>query len=93
MFLLDVLLKHSTRLLAHAGFDARSAVQFWEDRSASECSTPYSDQVEASNTLVRRIMGSSHPVNELRVESLKSELQRWESIRRTVIGSGAVQRK
>ena len=28
-------------------------------------------------------MGETHPVHELRVEKLKSELQRWEQMRRT----------
>ncbi|RDB26313.1 Metalloendopeptidase OMA1, mitochondrial [Hypsizygus marmoreus] len=77
----------SARLLAHAGFDARDAVRFWEDRSGSisECARtdgsedPWAKQT--SHHLARRIMGSSHPVTELRVERLKEELARWESER------------
>ncbi|KIJ14456.1 hypothetical protein PAXINDRAFT_156119 [Paxillus involutus ATCC 200175] len=73
----------SARLLAHAGFDARSAVAFWESRQnapkSAECSTvAQSHNPRTGWTLVRQIMGSSHPVNEVRIEKLKSELVRWE---------------
>jgi len=77
------------RLLAHAGFDARNAVKFWQDRSnMSECTNPGSAEFEAnraSDTLVRRIMGSTHPVSEIRVERLRTELDQWESARRSII--------
>ncbi|KAF9468064.1 peptidase family M48-domain-containing protein [Collybia nuda] len=80
----------SARLLAHAGFDAREAVKFWEIRSGtiSECSR--SDSIEdptkrSSENLARRIMGSTHPVNEIRVDCLKNELARWETERRSVV--------
>lgn len=70
------------RLLAHAGFDARSAVKFWEDRherDTSEC-TPKAaqDKKVLRSNLPRRIMGSTHPVHEVRVQRLKQELNRWE---------------
>ncbi|KAF5377352.1 hypothetical protein D9757_007998 [Collybiopsis confluens] len=81
----------SARLLAHAGFDARDAISFWEQRalSATECAHAESlgpasprDQLSRSEHLIRRISGSGHPVNEVRVDKLKSELVRWETERR-----------
>ncbi|KAH7921032.1 hypothetical protein BV22DRAFT_1198490 [Leucogyrophana mollusca] len=82
----------SARLLAHAGFDAREAVTFWESRqntpkSADCSSTKHSDpsSPDSSWRLARRIMGSSHPVNEVRVEKLKSELVRWELEKRAAL--------
>ncbi|KAG6335179.1 hypothetical protein ID866_3905 [Astraeus odoratus] len=80
----------SARLLAHAGFDARKAVAFWESRQNSEktadCSSaPHSEHHDAHGTLARRIMGTSHPVNEVRVEKLKSELVRWELEKRVAL--------
>jgi hypothetical protein len=73
----------SARILAHAGFDARQAVAFWEDMQnapqGTECSL--TGRPEGNNsrwTLARQIMGSSHPMNEVRIEKLKSELVRWE---------------
>jgi len=76
------------RILAHAGFDAREAVKFWETRSGvvSECAT--SDGVDVSlkrKDLARRIMGSTHPVHELRVTRLRGELARWETERQSMI--------
>jgi len=75
----------SARILAHAGFDARHAVTFWEDMQdapkGTECSLTRSPDSEASGSnweLARHVMGSSHPVNEVRIEKLKSELVRWE---------------
>ncbi|KAJ7756456.1 hypothetical protein DFH07DRAFT_820639 [Mycena maculata] len=71
----------SARLLAHAGYDARKAVTFWETRSNRECST--ADRKELpSSSFVHKITGSKHPVNEVRVNSLKEELLRWETERR-----------
>ncbi|KAJ7494753.1 peptidase family M48-domain-containing protein [Mycena galericulata] len=71
----------SARLLAHAGYDARKAVTFWESRSKSECSS--ADRKELpSSSFVHKITGSKHPVNEVRVNSLKEELLRWETERR-----------
>ncbi|EJF64533.1 peptidase family M48-domain-containing protein [Dichomitus squalens] len=77
----------SIRLLAHAGFDPREAVRFWEDRNlnaqTAECSPQRAEAVveqetSSAATIARRIMGETHPVHELRVEKLKSELERWE---------------
>jgi hypothetical protein len=78
----------SHRILAHAGFDAREAVKFWETRAGtlSECAT--SDSVDASKRhtdLARQIMGKTHPVHELRVKSLRDELARWEAVRQFVM--------
>ena len=79
------------RLLAHAGFDPREAVRFWEDRShnaqTAECSPQRAEafvaqEASSATTIARRIMGETHPVHELRVEKLKSELERWEQMRR-----------
>ena len=73
------------RLLAHAGFDARDAVKFWENRSgteAAECARHGTDQEHPDGHVTRRIMGSTHPVSEARINSLKKELQRWEDVRK-----------
>lgn len=79
----------SARILAHAGFDAREAVKFWETRAGTltECAT--SDSVDASlkrrSEHTRQIMGRTHPVHELRVKSLREELARWETERQCVM--------
>ncbi|KAJ7707701.1 peptidase family M48-domain-containing protein [Mycena rosella] len=72
----------SVRLLAHAGYDARKAVTFWEHRtnSLAECSSDHKEH--PSSSFVHKITGSQHPVNEVRVNSLKGELLRWETERR-----------
>ncbi|THV03247.1 hypothetical protein K435DRAFT_962618 [Dendrothele bispora CBS 962.96] len=82
----------SARLLAHAGFDARDAVMFWENRisSATECSHAESIDLASGKhskgeSLARRMTGSGHPVNEVRVDKLKSELVRWETERRAAL--------
>ncbi|KAH7884765.1 hypothetical protein F5I97DRAFT_1812353 [Phlebopus sp. FC_14] len=80
----------SARLLAHAGFDAREAVTFWENRQntdkSAECSSKaHSDAPATPWTLARRIMGSTHPMNDVRVEKLKSELVRWELEKRVAL--------
>ena len=84
----------SARLLAHAGFDARRAVEFWETRQnapkSSKCcpaKCPDTDGPPGSDSWnpARRIMGSSHPVNEVRIEKLKSELVRWELEKRVAV--------
>jgi hypothetical protein len=84
----------SRRLLAHAGFDARQAVRFWENRQATpknaECSLTRAESFEQHESLQRRIMGSGHPVNEVRVERLKSELTRWEKERREALSQLSV---
>ncbi|KIJ62885.1 hypothetical protein HYDPIDRAFT_176308 [Hydnomerulius pinastri MD-312] len=79
----------SARLLAHAGFDAREAVAFWESRQnapkSAECSSAQSDNPVTTWALARQIMGASHPVNEVRIEKLKSELVRWELEKRVAL--------
>ncbi|KAF8149908.1 hypothetical protein B0H34DRAFT_667077 [Crassisporium funariophilum] len=79
----------SARLLAHAGFDARDAVEFWETRSGAQGDCAMHGQPLTSHgqvKIARRIMGDSHPVSELRVICLKEELSRWESERRKATG-------
>lgn len=75
------------RLLAHAGFDPRHAVRFWEERQeterTAECTPARASQHAVnekweSESLPMRWMGSTHPMNVVRVESLKEELRRWE---------------
>ncbi|KAJ3855053.1 hypothetical protein EV368DRAFT_80053 [Lentinula lateritia] len=86
----------SARLLAHAGFDARDAISFWEHRalSATECAhaeaidpaSSSDEPISKSERLIRRIAGTGgHPVNEARVDKLKSELVRWETERRAAL--------
>ncbi|KAJ3781773.1 hypothetical protein GGU10DRAFT_96191 [Lentinula aff. detonsa] len=84
----------SARLLAHAGFDAREAISFWEQRalSATECAHAESidpassdEPISKGASLIRRIAGTGHPVNEARVDKLKSELVRWETERRAAL--------
>ncbi|KAF9476709.1 hypothetical protein BDN70DRAFT_862910 [Pholiota conissans] len=80
----------SARLLAHAGFDARDAIRFWEDRAGGgelDCakhSQPDPPESTAGG-LARKIMGETHPIHELRVNSLKKELERWETERRKAL--------
>lgn len=79
--------------MAHAGFDAREAVKFWEDRASTLSERVKSEKIEdsgprhVSETLVRRITGSSHPINEIRVERLKDELKLWEDARQSAMSS------
>ena len=83
------------RLLAHAGFDPRRAVQFWEDRAdclqGSECVASAAfdrgehRESESQRAFTLRIMGSGHPVNEVRVEKLRGELDRWRTERERVL--------
>ncbi|KIP07669.1 hypothetical protein PHLGIDRAFT_23967 [Phlebiopsis gigantea 11061_1 CR5-6] len=77
----------SARLLAHAGFDPRNAVRFWEGRHeterTAECSPGRAGDVVRDRewertSLPMRWMGASHPMNVVRVERLKDELRRWE---------------
>lgn len=80
----------SARLLAHAGFDARKAVEFWESRqdapTAARCSSAQcSDAHPDTSNPARRIMSASHPVHEVRIERLKSELVRWELEKRVAV--------
>ena len=79
------------RLLAHAGFDPRHAVRFWENRAESapdgECAHAPKEDVDERGPirklLPHRWSGSSyHPLNIERVRKLKQELERWEAARR-----------
>ncbi|KAF7312241.1 hypothetical protein MIND_00237100 [Mycena indigotica] len=81
----------SARLLAHAGYDARKAVTFWEHRSSTECSsTPERKEEVPSVSFVHKITSSTHPVNEVRVNCLKDELLRWETERRAELAKRTV---
>lgn len=76
----------SVRLLAHAGFDPRHTVRFWEGRQessqAAECSHAHAiDASRRAESLSRQWMGEAHPMNVVRVQKLKDELQRWEIAR------------
>ena len=77
------------RLLAHAGYDARDAIKFWENRrdlELTECSTKKAEEkLAARDSLAHKIMSSTHPMHEVRVKKLREELQRWEDKRRWVI--------
>jgi Zn-dependent protease with chaperone function len=80
----------SARLLAHAGFDARQAVKFWENRQVMEeppkrASTASDAYPAGAKKLANRIMGSSHPVITVRIEKLKEELARWEAEKHAVL--------
>ncbi|KAF8627021.1 hypothetical protein AX15_004602 [Amanita polypyramis BW_CC] len=74
----------SARLLAHAGFDARAAVKFWEERASGGCLSPGRDM---HGTMIRGIRGGiySHPLNEMRIGVFKEELQRWEDERKAIL--------
>ncbi|KAJ7035083.1 peptidase family M48-domain-containing protein [Mycena alexandri] len=85
----------SARLLAHAGYDARNAVTFWErrtDAGATECSSANERKANEgpSTSFALKLMGSKHPVNEVRVNRLKEELLRWETERRAEVQRRAV---
>ena len=85
---LDVISDLLRRLLAHAGYDAREAVEFWQERSGSPTECSHADSIDGAqqpDTLARRIMGSGHPMNEVRVDRLKAELVRWETERRAFL--------
>ncbi|KAJ3999461.1 hypothetical protein F5050DRAFT_1797838 [Lentinula boryana] len=84
----------SARLLAHAGFDAREAISFWEQRALSATECAHAESIDPASSdepiskgarLIRRIAGTGHPVNEARVDKLKSELVRWETERRAAL--------
>ncbi|PBL03496.1 hypothetical protein ARMGADRAFT_912638 [Armillaria gallica] len=79
----------SARLLAHAGYDVREAVSFWEERATSATECAHAESIDGAtnkaDSLARRIMGSGHPMNEVRVDRLKSELVRWETERRAAL--------
>lgn len=73
----------SARILAHAGFDARDAIRFWEHRTESEVQCERADLKPLGKTraVARSIMGSGHPVSEMRIAGLRKELDRWEAER------------
>ncbi|KAF9036201.1 hypothetical protein BJ165DRAFT_1331541, partial [Panaeolus papilionaceus] len=78
----------SARILAHAGFDARDSIRFWENRASDqgECARASMSEQQAVESkpmkYARSIVGDSHPVSEMRVDSLKKELERWEKERK-----------
>ena len=70
-------------------------MQFWEGRAegfqGSECvASAAFDRAEhresqSQRAFTLRIMGSGHPVNEVRVEKLREELDRWRTERERVL--------
>jgi hypothetical protein len=68
-------------------------VQFWEDRAevfqGSECvASAAFDREQRENQsqqFALKIVGSGHPVNEVRVEKLREELDRWRAERERVL--------
>ncbi|KZT73703.1 hypothetical protein DAEQUDRAFT_721773 [Daedalea quercina L-15889] len=81
----------SARLLAHAGFDPRHAIYFWEGRGetpkTAECTPGRAEERQREEdsallALPRRWISSSHPMNVVRVQKLRQELDRWEEARR-----------
>ncbi|KAI0784254.1 peptidase family M48-domain-containing protein [Abortiporus biennis] len=86
----------SARLLAHAGFDPRHAVQFWEERGeterTAECSPATAketfkdhEEVQEDTSKPMRWIGSTHPLSVVRIAKLKEELVRWEKQRAKAI--------
>lgn len=76
-----------SRLLAHAGFDPRHAVQFWEERGNTEqnaeCAPSTAKELFEShgNSIPLKWIGNSHPISIDRVAKLKEELVTWEARR------------
>lgn len=73
-------------------------MQFWEDRAeglqGSECvasgsaafdRAEHREESQSQRAFTLRIMGSGHPVNEVRVEKLREELGRWRTERERVL--------
>jgi hypothetical protein len=71
-------------------------VQFWEvraeDSQVSECIASAAfdrehekNQSQLQRTFTLKIVGSGHPVNEVRVEKLRQELDRWRTERERVL--------
>jgi hypothetical protein len=72
-------------------------VQFWEDRAdvsqVSECVASAAfdrrehdkSQSQSQGPFTLMIVGSGHPVNEVRVEKLREELHRWRTERERVL--------
>ncbi|KAF9533816.1 hypothetical protein CPB83DRAFT_756947 [Crepidotus variabilis] len=76
----------SARILAHAGFDARSAVSFWEGRGESECAIRMGNSKDdGGRHLESNMSGPLHPMGETRLKCLRDELQRWECERRNAL--------
>lgn len=89
----------SMRLLAYAGFDPHSTVNFWESRTptiygdASECATWKEDSNDVRNAegdkLLYRsafsLFGSTHPLNDARVGALTKELLRWSTEKEEIL--------
>ncbi|EAU85481.2 hypothetical protein CC1G_06382 [Coprinopsis cinerea okayama7 len=71
----------SARILAYAGFDARDAVKFWENRSDSDPECHRVERDRAAHLKTHRIRGVGHPENARRIEVLKQELSSWEKAR------------
>ena len=65
-------------------------MRFWEGRKdtpqTAECSPARASEPrpspDSATAMARRMLGETHPVHELRVEKLKAELERWETLRR-----------
>ena len=75
----------SARLLAYAGFDARKAVAFWNSRGDTpKCSSTKCDSAPPPSS-TWHMMGASHPIRDVRIEKLKSELARWELEKRVAV--------
>ncbi|KAG6890122.1 hypothetical protein C0992_003075 [Termitomyces sp. T32_za158] len=76
----------SARLLAHAGFDVRDAVRYWENQSSNskpvDCGTNTYGEPSLDERLAMALWGQAHPVNELRADALRQEIARWEDERR-----------
>jgi hypothetical protein len=70
-------------------------VKFWEGRAegfqASECVASAAfdrgeqRESQAQRAFTLRIVGSGHPVNEVRVDKLREELGRWRTERERVL--------
>lgn len=82
----DSSLNYRDRILAHAGFDARSAVEFWETRPENECARlGNSKSDEDTGHLQRNLSSPRHPMSESRTKILRDELQRWETERKKAV--------
>ena len=85
------------RLLAHAGFDPRHALRFWEERGeteqTAECtpSTAKKQALQANSGYQMRWVGSAHPLSEVRIAKLREEFERWEKERNKALKQIEVQ--
>ncbi|KAF8501879.1 hypothetical protein BU17DRAFT_78408 [Hysterangium stoloniferum] len=90
----------SIRLLALAGWDPRAAVRFWE----SKVSVPLTEEMrkQAVQTQLPGVLpgalwvsqdggvhSSSHPVDAVRVEKMREELERWHTEKRRYLAKMA----